>query len=181
MKLFKRLLAAALVGVLALTMMVGCSDTVDPDTVIPVEQVVVTQAYQKLLNEAPENGIVVNAKYSRVLSNVANSMRNAANGVKYQISGEYSVDADKAAKAAFQKAIDDGTLPQGSVLCVGYLATNPVWISNADGFNYKNFYSQPDFENANTIGIICTRDDRNDVTSGTQMMMVAAYIPKTSK
>lgn len=180
MKLFKRLLAAALVGVLALTLMVGCSNTVDPDNVIPTEQVVVAEAYQRLLTEAPENGYVVNAKYSRVLSNVANSMRDAVNNT-YQIGGEYSADPDNAAKAAFQKAIDDGTLPKGSVLCVGYLSTNPVWISNADGFNYKNFYSQPDFENANTLGIICTRDDRNDVISGTQIMMVAAYIPKTSK
>ena len=180
MKLFKRLLAAALVGVLALTMMVGCAGNPNADDSIPSDQVVVYNAYNKLINQASDNGCNSNVTYSRKLSAVAERMRVAANSV-YHVDGEYSADSDNAAKAAFQKAIDDGTLPKGSVLCVGYLATNPVWISNADGFNYKNFYSQPDFENANTIGIICTRNDRNDVTSGTQMMMVAAYIPKTSK
>lgn len=181
MKLFKRLLAAALVGVLALTMMVGCSGTVDPDTVIPTEQVVVYNAWQKLLTEAPNNNKVVGGDYSRVLSNVAYSMLLAINSVNYQIGGEYSADPDAAAKAAFQKAIDDGTLPKGSELCVGYLASNPAWVGSANDYNYTALFEDPKFENANTFGIIYTRDDRIDAISGAQLIIVAARIPKTSK
>lgn len=181
MKLFKRLLAAALVGVLALTMMVGCSGAVDPDTVIPTEQVVVAQAYQNLLDKAPEKSKVAGGDYSRVLSNVAYSMLLAINSVKYQIGGEYSADPDAAAKAAFQKAIDDGTLPKGSELCVGYLASNPAWVGSANDYNYTALLDDPKFEDANTYGIIYTRDDRIDATSGAQLIIVAARIPKTSK
>ena len=181
MKLFKRLLAVALIGVMALTFMTACAGDPNADNMIPADQVVVAEAWQKLLDEAPNSGIVVNAEYSRKLSTVANAMRQAVNSVKYQVGGEYSADPDKAAREAFAKAVADGTLPKGSVLCVGYLETNPAWITSASGFNYKNIYTQPDFENANAIGIICTRDDRVDVTSSTQMMIIAAYIPKTSK
>lgn len=170
MKLFKRLLAAALVGVLALTMMVGCAGNPNADDSIPSDQVVVYNAYNKLINQASDNGCNSNVTYSRKLSAVAERMRVAANSV-YHVDGEYSADSDNAAKAAFQKAIDDGTLPAGSVLCVGYLPNNPNW-STDNGFDYANVYKQSAFENANTVGI---------VYNGTQLMIVAARIPKTSK
>lgn len=171
MKLFKRLLAAALVGVLALTLMVGCSGNPNADDSIPTGQEVVFNAYKNLTDKASAAGCNSNVDYSRKLSTVAESMRVAINGVKYQVGGEYSADPDEAAKEAFRKAIDNGTLPKGSVLCVGYLPTNPAYVTDS-GFEYKNFYTQPDFESANTVGI---------VYNGGQLMIIAARIPKTSK
>ena len=170
MKLFKRLLAAALVGVLALTLMVGCSGNPNADDFPPSDQIVVFDAYNKLINQAGDNGSNSDVIYSRKLSTVAESMRVAINS-EYQVGGEYSADPDKAAKEAFQKAIENGTLPKGSVLCVGYLPTNPAYVTDS-GFEYKNFYTQPDFESANTVGI---------VYNGGQLMIIAARIPKTSK
>lgn len=170
MKLFKRLLAAALVGVLALTMMVGCSGNPDADDSIPTGQEVVFYAYKNLTNKASGDSCNSNVVYSRKLSIVAESMRVAANSV-YHVDGEYSVDSDRAAKAAFDKAVADGTLPAGSVLCVGYLPTNPAGTDD-NGFDYASVYTQAKFENANTVGI---------VYNAGQLMIVAARIPKTSK
>lgn len=171
MKLFKRLLAVALIGVMALTFMTACTGNPNADDAIPSDQVVVYEAYNKLLEKAPLDGYSANVKYSRILSGVAEQMRVAVYSTNYRIDGELSSDCEMNAKDVFNKAVENGTLPKGSVLCVGYLPTNPAYVG-ADNFNYANLYSQPDFENANTVGI---------VYNGSALMIVAAYIPKTSK
>lgn len=177
MKLFKRLLAAALAGVLALTMMVGCSGNPNADNMIPSDQIAVGDAWQKMLNQAPENGVAVNVEYSRKLSNITSTMfysiypslldKKAKD--PYGIDGEYSADRDNVVKAVFEKAKKDGTIPANSVLKVGYLATNPMSVSSYD---YKAFYTQEGFGEANKIGIVCLND---------RLMMIVAYIPETSK
>lgn len=162
MKLFKRLLAVALIGVMALTVLAGC--TVDPDTVF--ESDTICQAYDNLTNKASDDGYSTGT-YSRKLSSVAQSMYSALtkSGV-YGIGGEYSADRDKAAQAAFAQAVADGKLPKGSVLCVGYLATNPA---NYSSFDYKSVYTDSEYEMANTIGMF--------YNSNGDLMIVAAYIP----
>lgn len=162
MKLFKRLLAVALIGVMALTVLAGC--TVDPDTVF--ESDTICQAYDNLTNKASDDGYSTGT-YSRKLSSVAKSMYSALtkSGV-YGIGGEYSADRDKAAQAAFAQAVADGKLPKGSVLCVGYLATNPA---NYSSFDYKSVYTDSEYEMANTIGMF--------YNSNGDLMIVAAYIP----
>ena len=163
MKLFKRLLAVALIGVMALTVLAGC--TVDPDTVF--ESDTICQAYDNLTNKASDDGYSTGT-YSRKLSSVAQSMYSALtkSGV-YGIGGEYSADRDKAAQAAFAQAVADGKLPKGSVLCVGYLATNPA---NYSSFDYKSVYTDSEYEMANTIGLYYNG-------SNGYLMIVAAYIP----
>ena len=161
MKLFKKLLAVALIGVMALTVLAGC--TVDPDTVF--ESDTICQAYDNLTNKASDDGYSTGT-YSRKLSSVAKAMYSALtkSGV-YGIGGEYSADRDKAAQAAFAQAVADGKLPAGSVLCVGYLPSNPA---RSGGFDYAKVYENSKYGDANTIGI-CYIDDN--------LMIVAAYIP----
>lgn len=161
MKLFKKLLAVALVGVMALTVLAGCSTTVDPDTVFENDSV--CQAYDSLTNQASDAGYSTGA-YSRKLSEVAKSMYYAAVNT-YGIGGEYSAGRDEAAKAAFAQAVKDGKLPAGSALCVGYLPSNPAGFG---GFDYAKVYEDSEYGNANTIGI-CYIDGN--------LMIVAAYIP----
>ncbi len=160
MKLFKKLLAVALVGVMALTVLAGCGTTVDPDTVFENDSV--CQAYDSLTNQASDAGYSTGT-YSRKLSEVAASMYSAAVNT-YGIDGEYSAGRDEAAKAAFAQAVKDGKLPAGSVLCVGYLPSNPAGFG---GFDYSKVYENSEYGNANTIGIFY---DGN-------LMIVAAYIP----
>lgn len=162
MKLFKRLLAVALIGVMALTVLAGC--TVDPDTVFESDKI--CQAYDNLTNKASDDGYSTGT-YSRKLSSVAQSMYSAlTKSSVYGIGGEYSADRDKAAQAAFAQAVADGKLPKGSVLCVGYLATNPASYGS---FDYKSVYTDSGYEMANTIGMF--------YNSNGDLMIVAAYIP----
>ena len=162
MKLFKRLLAVALIGVMALTVLAGC--TVDPDTVF--ESDTICQAYDNLTNKASDDGYSTGT-YSRKLSSVAKAMYSAISGAYGFNNGEYSADCDKAAKAAFAKAVTDGKLPAGSTLCVGYLVTNPASYGS---FDYKSVYTDSGYEMANTIGLYYNG-------SNGYLMIVAAYIP----
>ena len=162
MKLFKRLLAVALIGVMALTVLAGC--TVDPDTVF--ESDTICQAYDNLTNKASDDGYSTGT-YSRKLSSVAQSMYSAISGAYGFNNGEYSADCDKAAKAAFAKAVTDGKLPAGSTLYVGYLVTNPASYGSID---YKSVYTDSGYEMANTIGLYYNG-------SNGYLMIVAAYIP----
>ena len=162
MKQFRKLLAIALVGVMAVMMLAGCSTPIDPDTVF--ENDTVCAAYDSLTNKASDAGYSSGVTYSRKLSTVAKSMYQAVK-VSYGIEGEYSADCDNAAQAAFAKAKKDGTIPANAVLCVGYLPTNP---QSYGGFNYSAVYEDSEYGTANTVGI-CYADGK--------LMIVAAYIP----
>lgn len=164
MKLFKELLAVALIGVMALTVLAGCSTTIDPDT--QFENSKVWEAYDKLTNSASDAGYNSNVTYSRKLSSVAKAMYSAVNSA-YGIGGEYSADYDKAAKAAFEKAKADGTISAKAELKVGYLVTNPAGY---DSFDYKSVFTDSEYDTANTVGIYWDNTYNN-------LMIVAAYIP----
>lgn len=162
MKQFRKLLAIALVGVMAVMMLAGCSTPIDPDTVFESDEA--CAAYDNLTNKASDAGYSSGVTYSRKLSTVANSMYWAVKN-SYGIEGEYSADCDNAAQAAFAQAKKDGTIPANAVLCVGYLTTNP-W--NYGGFDYSAVYMDSEYGAANTVGICCANGE---------LMIVAAYIP----
>lgn len=166
MKQWKRLLTVVLVGILALTVLTGCKmNPSDPDT--EFENQTVWEAYDKLTNGASDTGCNAGVTYSRKLSNVASKMLDAATKAYGGNEGEYSADRDKAAKEAFEKAVKDGTLPAGSELCVGYLASNP---GSFGSFQYDMVYKDSAYQGANMVGIAYN-------SSNSSLMIVAAYIP----
>lgn len=162
MKQLRKLLAIALVGVMAVMMLAGCDAKVDPDSIF--EDDTACAVYDSLTNKASDAGYSSGVTYSRKLSTVANSMYWAIKNT-YGIDGEYSADRDAAGQAAFAQAKKDGTIPANSELCVGYLVSNP---SGYGGFDYGAIYEDSDYGRANTIGIYSVDG---------QLIIVAAYIP----
>lgn len=168
MKLFKRLLAVALIGVMALTVLAGCAK-LDPnaDDTLPDDQDIYN-TYDKLINEASEAGHS-SLTYSKMLSDAAWSMLVASEDAYGADDGEISTSKEDAAIAAFEKAKTDGVIPSNAKLCVGYLPTNP---GNTWNFDYSKVYTNDNYDSSNRVGIA--------IRWG-RVMIVTAYFPKTSK
>ena len=165
MKLFKKLLAVALIGVMALTVLAGCGGQVptDPAENIPMKNptryskeenpevesvypVVAANVIDELRGSKPaENGYNVNVVYSQKMSVVAGEMLKASN------SKVYSADKENAALQAFKAAQDAGTIGKNVILEVGYIdGINPAGYGN---YKYEEVYSRSEYADADTVGI----------------------------
>ncbi len=165
MKQWKRLLTIVLVGVLALTVLAGCSGQTptNSDEQIPNKNptrystteetmypIVASNVIDILTGSKPaESGCNVDVVYSQKMSVVAGEMLKAVNNEPY-----FSDKEDKALKA-FKAAQDAGTIGKNVILEVGYFddGTNVINPAGYGSYQYESFYSQAKYADADTVGI----------------------------
>lgn len=165
MKQWKRLLTVVLVGVLALTVLAGCSGQTTPnsDEQIPTKNptiystteetlypVVAADVMDVLTGSKPaENGCNVNVVYSQKMSVVAGEMLKAVN------EEPYFADKENEALKVFKAAQNAGTIGKNVTLKVGYFddGNNVINPAGYGSYKYESFYSQTEYADADTVGI----------------------------
>ena len=155
MKLFKKLLAVAMVAVLALTVLTACdTGTTDPDAVIPNDET--ENVMYALNNNAAAAGLprlTYSVKYSKITQELLdNYMNNYGDISKYR--EEYNRIVDSLDKNV--KIIVD-VIPD----------TNPVTKSK---FKYDSLYKVSDYHDAEKVGIAF-----KDSSTGNRYMLICTF------
>lgn len=163
MKLLKKLLALTLVGVLALTLLTGCSDssTTDPDQVIPDDD---TYTVVDSLNRgATEKGLGLlkySVKYTAVTQKLLdNWMNNRTDIARYREERDSILDA----------------LDKEISIIVSEATVAPVAVpsNGVDGVNYSNYYTSS-YDMADRVGVAFAETE-----SGQRYMLICTF--KTDK
>ena len=149
MKLFKKLLAVAMVAVLALTVLTACdTGTTDPDAVIPNDET--ESVMYALNNNAAAAGLprlTYSVKYSKITQELLDNYMN-------NYYDEYNHIVDSLDKNV--KIIVD-VIP----------STNPVTKSN---FKYDSLYKVRDYHDAEKVGIAF-----KDSSTGNRYMLICTF------
>ena len=154
MKLFKKLLAVAMVAVLALTVLTACdTGTTDPDAVYPDDET--ENVVFALNNNAAKSGLpqlTYSVKYSKITQQLLdNYMNNRSDITKY--SEEY-------------KRITD-SLDKNVKIIVGVMTGNPAVKSS---FKYDSLYSVENYQNAEKVGVAFKNS-----SSDTRYMLICTF------
>ena len=141
MKLFKKLLAVAMVAVLALTVLTACADESNPDKVIPADDETYT-IYSNLNQGAVEKGLGqldYSVKYTKVAEDLLNNWLNNRTDVQKYEDGRKAIIDD----------LDDGVsiiISEKNVAAVN--VTN-----NLSNVKYNSYYSVMNYDAADKVGI----------------------------
>ncbi len=155
MKLFKKLLAVAMVAVLALTVLTGCdAGTTDPDAVYPDDE---TENVVCALNNgaaaANQPQLTYSVKYSKITKELLdNYLDNYGNISKYN--EEY-------------KRITDALDKNVKIIVDVIPSTNPTKKSS---FKYTELYKVTDYHLAEKVGVAF-----KDSSSGTRYLLICTF------
>ena len=155
MKLFKKLLAVAMVAVLALTVLTGCdTGTTDPDAVYPDDE---TENVVCALNNgaaaANQPQLTYSVKYSKITKELLdNYLDNHDNISKYN--EEY-------------KRITDALDKNVKIIVDVIPSTNPAKKS---GFKYTELYKVTNYHLAEKVGVAF-----KDSSSGTRYLLICTF------
>ena len=156
MKLFTKLLAVAMVAVLALTVLTGCdTGTTDPDAVIPNDET--ESVMYALNNNAAAAGLprlTYSVKYSKITQQLLDNYMN-----------NYYDDISKNWEE-YNRIVD--SLDKNVKIIVDVIpSTNPVTKSN---FKYDSLYKVRDYHDAEKVGIAF-----KDSSTGNRYMLICTF------
>ena len=156
MKLFKKLLAVAMVAVLALTVLTACdTGTTDPDAVIPNDET--ESVMYALNNNAAAAGLprlTYSVKYSKITQEMLDNYMN-----------NYYDDISKYWEE-YNRIVD--SLDKNVKIIVDVIpSTNPVTKSN---FKYDSLYKVRDYHDAEKVGIAF-----KDSSTGNRYMLICTF------